>query len=243
MASEKIQGIVTDVISHNDRHNVVTLFTRSRGRIPFVSAAGGGKGTKIRNARLQPLSVIEADVTFRENRELQLLSSFRPLEVWRDLYFNPVKSSIVMFLSEFLHKYLKDAQPDSLLWDYVFGSLRDLDNQREGLANFHLSFMIGMMQFAGIFPDVEDWEKGDWFDMQAGIMVADRPLHFDYLDPLQTEALQTLLRMNRRNSRYFKFNSPQRREILRELLHYYGVHFPGLNNLKSPSILAELWEF
>lgn len=241
MASEKIQGIVTNIIRHTDRHNVVTLFTRTRGRISFVSASGAGRGGRMRNARLQPMAMIEADVTFRENRDLQLLSSFRPLEVWHDIYFNPVKSSLVMFLSEFLHRYLREAQPDPLFWDYVAGALKELDRRPGGIVNFHLAFMIGMMNFAGIFPDTEEWEKGDWFDMQAGMIVAERPPHFDFLDPFQTAALPLLLRMNMGNYPFFKFNNSQRREILRELLHYYGVHFPGLNNLKSPAVLEELW--
>ena len=241
MGIEKIQGIVTDVIRHTDRHNVVTLFTRSRGRVSFVSAAGGGKGGRMRNARLQLFSVIEADVNFRESRDLQLLGSVRPITVWRDLYFNPVKSSIVMFLSDFLNRYLRDAQPDPLFWDYVSDALRDLDRRSRGLANFHIAFLIGMMNFAGIFPDLTDWETGDWFDMRAGLTVAEKPLHSDCLEPCFTDSLPILLRMSLNNCHLYKFNSSQRGAFLHELLHYYGIHFPGLNNLKTLDILSELW--
>ena len=78
MAIEKIRGIVIDVIKHNDRHNVVTLFTRDRGRIAFLSPVGSGKSARMRNARLLPLSVIETDVNMRQNRELQLLGAVTP---------------------------------------------------------------------------------------------------------------------------------------------------------------------
>ncbi|MDE6682692.1 MAG: recombination protein O N-terminal domain-containing protein, partial [Muribaculaceae bacterium] len=52
MPIERVTGIVTDIVRHNDRHNIVTLFRRSRGRVSFLSPAGSGKAGRARNARL-----------------------------------------------------------------------------------------------------------------------------------------------------------------------------------------------
>ncbi|MDE6842842.1 MAG: recombination protein O N-terminal domain-containing protein [Muribaculaceae bacterium] len=38
---------------HNDRHNVVTLFTRQRGRVAFLSTAGSSRSASRIPARLQ----------------------------------------------------------------------------------------------------------------------------------------------------------------------------------------------
>lgn len=103
MASEKITGIVTDMIRHNDRHNVVTLFTRSRGRMSFLSPAGTGRTAAMRRAGLQLLSLVEAEVNVRGDRDLQLLGRFSSPHVWSDIYFNPVKSAVAMFLAEFIN--------------------------------------------------------------------------------------------------------------------------------------------
>jgi len=209
--------------------------------VAFLSAAGGGKTVRMRNARLQPLSVIEADVNFRETRSLQTLGSFIPYMIWRDIYFNPVKSAVAIFITEFLNRFLRDSSPEPLLWDYVVKSVSELDKGRGVQANFHLSFLIGFLEFSGIYPDITDYEKGDFFDMLSGTMSAERPLHRNFLTPEETSLMGLMLRMNTRNCRFYRFTAAQRRVLLDRLLHYYSVHFPGMSALKSPAVLADVF--
>lgn len=241
MALEKIEGIVIDVIRHNDRNNVVTLFCRNHGRISFISPVGSGKTARLRNARLMTMSVIETEVNFRSSRSLQLLGAFNSSRVWRSLYFDPVKSAMVMFMSEFLHRYLRDSSAEPLLWEYVVGSLERLDATRGSIANFHLAFLIGMLHFAGIMPDMSGYEAGDYFDMLAGESVADRPLHRNFLTAGDTMELPKLLKMNFRNQHLFRLTAQQRREVMEGLLRYFSIHLPGLGSLRSPMILAEVF--
>ncbi|MDE6716954.1 MAG: DNA repair protein RecO C-terminal domain-containing protein [Muribaculaceae bacterium] len=241
MAIERITGIVTDLIRHNDRHNIISLFTRELGRVSLLVPAGGGKSGRMRNARLQPLSVIESDVNFRAGKSLQNLGSVALKEIWRDLYFHPVKSAIVMFLCEFLNRYLRESSPEPLLWDYVVEALRELDGRKKGLSNFHLAFLTGFLHFAGISPDLSELERGDYFDMQAGIAVAERPSHRHYLFPPEAGFLPLLMRMNFNNDFLFRFQSGERRMVLRKILEYYAVHYPGMAAMKSPAILEDIF--
>lgn len=241
MSIEKIRGIVIGVVKHNDRSNVVTLFTRQRGRMALISPAGGGKAARARNSRLMPLSVIESDVSVKETSRLNTLRSPQSLIVWKDIYFNPVKSAIAMFITEFLARYLHDAMPDPLLFDFIVESLKNLDSRKRSAANFHLSFLISFLDYAGVRPDLGDFEPGDWFDMRAGTITAERPFHGNYLTPVQTRYLPLLMRMNRENDWAFRFNRDDRQQILRMLLNYYAIHFPGMASLHSPEVLAELF--
>lgn len=241
MAIERIEGIVIDIVKYNDRHNIVSLFTRSRGRISFLSPAGKGKGGAARNARIQPLAVIESDVNLKENKNLQSLGAITLKTIWKDLYFNPVKSAVVMFLTEFLNRYLRESAPEPLVWDFIYDSLTMFDRRRKGNANFHIAFLLQFLHFAGIAPDMTSYEKGDYFDMVGGEPVAEKPLHNTVLYPQETEYLPKLLRMTYRNDRHFRFMPGERRELLRKLLQYYAVHFPGMTNLRSPEILAEVF--
>lgn len=241
MAIEKIEGIVVDIVKHNDRHNVVTLFTRTRGRISFLSAVGGGKSGRQRNARLLPLSVVEADVNFRSSKELQMLGTVTPVEIWRNIYFNPIKSSLTLFLSEFLNRYLRESSQDEAAWEFIVSSMKALDHIDRGLANFHIWFLIHFMEFAGIFPDMETYEEGDCFDMRAGIPVVDQRLHRDILSPENTKVLASLLRISLKNLHLFRFTGSERRKLLDLILRYYAIHFPGISNLKSLDILTEVF--
>jgi len=241
MAIEKIKGIVIDTVKHNDRHNVVTLFTRTRGRMAFLSPVGSGKSGRMRNARLLPLSVVEADVNIRQNRELQLLGTVTPVEVWRDIYFNPIKSSITLFLSEFLNRYLRDSSPDSTTWEFIVASIRALDTTTDGLANFHIWFLIRFLDIAGIAPDMTEYENGDCFDMHAGTPVADDRHNRDTLTPAETSLMVLLLRISLANMRRYRFSGAERSRLLAHILRYYAIHFPGLSGLKSPDILSEVF--
>ncbi len=156
MALEKIKGIVIDSVKHNDRHNVITLYTRERGRMSFISSTGSGKRSRMRNARLLPLSVIETEVNIKGGWDLHLLGTIAPLEIWHDLYFNPVKSAITLFLSEFLNRYLRDDTQVPATWVYIHYSLMSLDNASRGLANFHICLVIAFLEMAGISPDLSN---------------------------------------------------------------------------------------
>lgn len=241
MAIEKILGIVTDVVKHSDRHNVVTLFTRHHGRVSLLSSAGNGKTARLRNASLMPLSVISADVNFNPTRELQFLGKFSREALWKDLYFNPVKSAVGIFLAEFLNSYLRESPPDPRMWDFIVSAVSRLDGAERGLANFHLAFLIDFLAFAGIRPDLSEWREDAWFDMQGGTMTLFPPPHRNSLSPGEASVLPLLARMSLRTASWFRFSAPQRRELLRKLLAYYSLHFPGLASLRSPAILADVF--
>lgn len=237
MAIERIRGIVIDVVRHTDRHNVVTLYTRERGRMSFLMPAGSGRNARIRNARMQPLSVIEADINFKGNKNLQTLGKMSLVVPWRDLYFNPAKSAIVMFMAEFLNCFLRQSEADAPLWDFIYFTLGSLDAERGSVANRHIAFLIGLLPFAGIQPNLDC--RGRYFDMREGAVTDNIPLHRDVVTGEQLRHLGLLSRITGANCVHYRFTKSQRRDTLSGIIHYYSLHYPGLGDLKSPAILAE----
>ena len=238
---EKIRGFAIDMRRHSDRHNIVTLFTRERGRVAFLSSAGTGKQARLRNARLLPLAVVETEVNFRANRELQFLGEISSPMPWSDIHFDPVKSTLATFLSEFLNAYLRQSGQDAALWDFTLDALRRLDSCRQGASNFHIAYVVEFFRLAGIHPDVSDWQEGDWFDMASATFTPTPDTRRPVLAPDVAALIPTIARINMRNFPKFRFSGAQRSELLGALLRYAGQHFPGLDRLRSPGILAELW--
>ena len=62
---EKIEGFVIDIVRHNDRHNVVSLYTRSRGRMAFLVPVGKSRQGKARNAVITNMACLTADINIR----------------------------------------------------------------------------------------------------------------------------------------------------------------------------------
>lgn len=244
---EKISCIVLGTVRHNDRHNVTSIYTRERGRLALLTPAGSTKKSRQTSARLLPLSVVEAQVNLSATRELHIPASIVPINVWRTLYSNPMKSTVVMFLSEFLNRLLRDAPAEERLWDFIANSIAffDATNDSASIANFHISFLVGMTHMMGIQPDLSDYSGGMEFDMKAGKTVLPFSLQSNSgyrIDALQTAFLPTLIRINYANARRFRFNGHERSQLLDGLLRYFGCHFPGSDHLKSLEILKEIFQ-
>ena len=241
---EKIEGIVIGVVKHSDRHNVVTLYTRTRGRVSFLSSASKGKVGKMRSARIMPLAYIAADVKFSGSRDLQMLPAVAPVRVWHTLYFSPVKSSLVFFLAEFLNNLLRNYPTDEQLWLFIRDSICFLDETDERkLANFHIAFLVRMLPFLGINPPVDSYKKGDYFNMEKADFLASPIIRNspNLLLPAEAAFLPLLERISLANHHRFRFDSETRARILNLLLRYYSLHLSLPPKLKTLPILNTLF--
>lgn len=240
--AEKITGIVLNVRKYNDSNLILTLYTRERGRISFISPIGSGKSSNARRARLQPMSVINTELKYKPSAELQRLGSISASEVWNDIYFNPTKRAIIIFLSEFLYRLLNATMPDPLLFDFILDSLRFLDAQKEKVEDFHIPFLVSLLSFSGIQPDISTWGEGKVFEFSSGSFTSEYEASSPYLKGDEAKAVKFISRINFSNMKSLRLTSVNRRQIVFGLLNYYSYHFPGMSTLKSPEILREIFE-
>ena len=239
---EKIRGILLKTIRHNDRSNIVTLFTRQKGCVSFISSAGSStKSGRMRNAILSPLAIIDADVNFLAGRDLQLLGKVATPHPWRNIYFDPMRGALALFIADFLNSLLKSREPDPDMWDFLAHSLYILDTTHSGLPNFHITFLIRLLHFAGIEPDIPSYIPGSWFDLREGGFSQLRPLHPDLIPPQEAKAIPFLARMNYRTMPLFRLNGLSRRRLLSLLMRYYAIHLPVKESLPSIQVLQELF--
>ena len=243
---EHISGIVLGTVKHSDRHNVTSIYTRERGRMAFLSPAGTSKSSRLTSARLQPLSIIEAETNISPTKDLHPLSAISPTKIWRTLYYEPFKSTVVLFLSEFLNKLLREAPSEPRLWDFIANSLSifDATENSTAAANFHITFLISLSYMMGIQPDVSEYREGMEFDMKSGSMVYPYSViskNSIRIDTLRSAFIPSLIRINYANSKHFRFSGKDRSELIALILKYYGLHFPGCDNIKSLEIIKEVF--
>ena len=243
---ENITGIVLGTIKHSDRHNVTSIYTREHGRMAFLTPAGASKSSRQTNARLLPMSIIEAQANISSTHDIHKLSSIVPINVWKTIYYDPLKSTVILFITEFLTRLLREAPAETRLWDFIAQSISvfDATENSTATANFHITFLVSMSYMMGIQPDLSDYREGMEFDMKSGVMVypfnAILPNSIR-IDALRSRFLPTLTRINYANAKYFQFTGKERSEIIGCILKYYGLHFPGSDNLKSLDILKEIF--
>lgn len=238
---EKITGIVLETVRHNDRHDIVTVYTRERGRVPFLVPSSSTKAGRMRRARLQPLAVISADINFSSKSEIQRLNSFTPEALWPGIHSDPVRQSIAIFITEFLGRLLRESAPDPNLWDYIAGSVAVLDSIDRGLPNFHIIFLSRLTRLLGIRPDTHGSHTAVCFDLRDGVYKRAHPLHNDVVTGGNLRWAAILGRLDYVHAPYLRLNGAGRRALLDGLLRYYAIHFPGLDRLKSPEILTAIF--
>lgn len=240
----KITAIVLTTIRHSDRFNIIRLFTLEQGLISCLTPAGGGRSGKMRHARLMPMAMISAEINFKGNNpsSLPYLSNVDTPVVWHDIYFNPMKSAMALFMAELMGALLRGTESDPPLWQFTLRALRFLDSPRGENPNFHLAFMISMMPYLGISPDIRAYSPDGFFDMQAGEFINHTPFHRNFITGIEMQAIPSLARMTFRTMHLFKFRVEQRRRLLDHLLRYYALHLPLNSSLKSLQVLRELME-
>ena len=236
-----IRGIVLQTIRHNDSSDIVTLFTEQRGRMSFVLRAGSSRSGRIRRARLSPLAIVETEVNFRANKDLQILGEISTPHPWRNLYFDPMKGAMTIFLAEFLNKVLRTTEADLPIWNYLLYAINSLDILERGIANYHIAFLTGLLPFVGIAPDLRTYREGSCFDMQAGVFEDLTPAHRNVILPAEAAVIPQMLRMNFRNMSRYRLNVGERRHLLYWMMRYYSVHLPVDDNMRSLEVLQEVF--
>ena len=237
---ENIKGIVLNVRKYNDRQTIVTMFTPSHGRISFISASGTGKSSNARRAKLQLLAVLETEINFKPGVELQSLGAVSFKNVWNDIYFHPRKIVQTIFLAEFLNRILNASMPDESLWEFIYESLMLLDSMHDGILNFHISFLVSLLPYMGIQPDVSGYSPEKVFDYVSGAFVWPSEARGVHLKGEEARAVLWVKRINFYNTRKLRLTHDQRRKLLSHILSYYSHHYPGIESMKSAELLQEL---
>ncbi|KAA6316889.1 DNA repair protein RecO, partial [termite gut metagenome] len=109
--------------------------------------------------------------------------------------------------------------------------------------NFHLAFLMHFSRFLGLYPNLNNYHKGDYFDMLNAVFTSEKPqLHASFIYPEEASHLPMLIRMNYKTMHLYKMNRTERIRCLTMINEYYRIHLPGFPELKSLKVLQELFD-
>lgn len=237
----KTQGVVLAIHKYNDRFSMTQIFTSEFGRITYLLPISKSRKSKINRAIFFPLSVVDLEVEHFPLRQIHRLKEAQRQFPLYSINVNPVKVSMAFFLSEFLSKVLQETTENKIIFSFLQDSIIALEDKENGLANFHIAFMFLLAQFLGITPNLENYDKGYYFDLMNGEFKRSRPLHTHFLIPLQSEFLNTIKRINYKNMHIFKLSQSDRNMIINHMLDYYRIHVYDFPEIKSLEVLRELY--
>ena len=240
---QKTVGIVLHTLKYNDTSNIVDIYTRENGRASFLVSVPRSRKSAVKTVLFQPLSMIEFEADYRPMSNLYRIKEAKSWYPFRTLPYDPYKSAIALFLSEFLCRAVRVEADNRALFSYLRHSIVWLDECRTGFANFHLVFLMRLSRFLGLYPNLEGYSEGCYFDLVNACFTSLRPSgHSHYIGPIEAARLLTLMRMNYDTMHLFAMSRVERMRCLTVIEQYYRLHLPDFPELKSLDVLKELFD-
>ncbi len=240
---QKTTGIVLHVLKYNDSSNIVEIYTRETGRASFLVKVPRTRKSPVKAVLFQPLALVEFEAEVKPKSSLSLVKEAKSLHPFSSIPYDPYKSSIALFLAEFLYRAVREEVENRPLFAYLEHSILWLDECRSGYANFHLVFLMRLSRFLGLYPNLDDYHPGDYFDLLNSCFTSSRPkLHSAYVGSEEASRISGLMRMNYETMHLFGMNRTERGRCLHILNEYYRMHLPDFPVLKSLEVLHELFD-
>ena len=238
---EKTRAIVLHQLKYSESSVIATLYTESFGRIACMVNGVRSTKSKQKMVLIQPLFLLEAEIYFKQGRDIQNIKEFRLCEVYHSIPFDVAKGTMAMFLSEVLYKVLRSEEPDLHLFEFIYNSVTYFDAIGKGASNFHLWFLIKLLSHLGFRLENNHSILNGWFNMKTGNFTAFRPSFPNTPDLEESFLLANLIDRNADNFHELAISGSKRARLLELIIEYYTLHIDGMGAINSLKILKEIY--
>lgn len=238
---EKTRGIFLHAVKYSETSLITSIYTEAYGRQSFLIKGGRNKNSAVKATIFQPLYVLDLEVYFRPGKDIQWIKSARIASPYQTIPFDVRKSSQVIFLAEILNKCVREEEPNQELFDFIFHALTFLDLTDSGISNFHIWFLFRLTRFLGIFPRGDNSTLGNFFDLQKAQFVFHEPTHGQFADKRVTALFSKLFDVELSSFGELNYTHSDRNVLLEMLLNFYRIHFDHLAEIKSVTVLKEVF--
>lgn len=239
------QGLVLRSVKYGETSLIVTVFTQLFGLQSYLvngvrmpTKKGSGQGNYF-----QPAALLDLVVYHNELKHLQRIREFKWAYLYKEIYFNVLKNSVALFMTELLQKTLRQPEPNPELFHFIEDAFMHLDQSSESVAaNFPLFFLTQLTFFSGMQLSDTYTESKPYLDLQEGRFVSEPPAHtYAAGKPYSALISQLLKVMQPHELEELRLNQELRRQLLKTLLAFYTLHIPDFGHMKTVEVLQEIW--
>ena len=241
---QRTRGIVLHTFKIKDSQLIAVVFTQQWGRVSYITTIPKSHKAGGKHLLLQPLAEVEIEADMKPRASLFRIKSALPLQPFKSIPYHPFKSSIALFVQEFLYRAVREeGEPSEALYAYLSHSVRWLDLAEQNFANFHLVFLLRISRFLGLQPNIDNYRPGCYFDLLNASFVPVKPsAHAYYVGPVESGHLVNLMRLKFATMHLFKMNRHERQRLLSLINDYYRLHLPDFSELNSLQVLSEVFD-
>ncbi len=236
---ETSRGIVLNHIKYKETSIIVHIYTELWGRQGYIVNRVRSSKNKGLAVLLQPLTIIEMQVSHKSKVSLQRIKDFRVLHPLNTIPFDQTKRVIAFFLTEMMSKVLREEERNANLFNFIHRAIDVFDEGIGGAHNFHLFFLFQLSRFLGFYPG--ELKDVHFFDLLNGRFSELQPLHGSFLEGKSLALWKALYGLNITSLEGLKLSSENRNLLLDHLLTYYNLHIDGLGEVKSLNVIRQLF--
>lgn len=235
------KGIVLHRFKYSDSKIIAKIYTEEFGLQAYLVFASDSKKGRLIKSLLQPMFLLDMEVYHNEKSGLQKIKEISNQFPFSSIPFDIQKSTIGLFLAEFLIKVFEENEPDKEFFKYLSDSVKFFDSSEENFQNFHLVFLLKMCRFVGIRPNHNFAPNKPIFDLEAGRFITGIPNHKHYANQGLSLILNKLMKSGFENMHAVNINNTERRHLLSTIIDYYTFHLGKPGQMKTLKVLRQIF--
>lgn len=150
----RTEAIVLRSMDYGETSRIVTLFTRTRGKIAVL--AKGARHPKSRfGSTLQPMSHTQVVFYYKTTRDLQTLSESTHLDLFHNIGRDLEKIAVGLRCVELVHALMQQEEHNPVVFDLLLQVLHRLDTAETNVPNLRAYFQLKMAAVLGFAPDID----------------------------------------------------------------------------------------
>lgn len=222
---------------------IAKIFTRQMGVRSYIIKGVRTAAGRTKQNLLQPLSHLDMVVYDNPHTRLNYIKEMAlhiedlPQEAF-DRSLRPVQDALKFFMTEVLHKTLREAEPMPALFDYVARCVCFLTPPTL-LAHLPVTYLLTVSEFLGIEPLDNYSAREPLFSLTEGRFCSSGE---QTLDGPASALLHDYLLSLRSAQPCPAVPLAQRTELVNRLLDYYRIHLSDFRDFKSHEILHAVLE-
>ena len=227
-------GIVLRATKYGDTSLIVKIFTRQQGNQSFIVKNAFRKNNRFAASYFTPLAQMDISYDDHSKSTLKYLKDVSPRRALNPLYYEPAKSSILLFYNEILYKLLMEAGEDEALFAFLQKEIDKVHQTQGNLAELPLRFLLRLSAVLGYYPEDNYSLRNCYFSLQECQF---QPLYAEnagYLTARQSEYLHRLLS----DEKPLHVERDMRVSVLKQLVTYFQMHNEQIRKVESLDILS-----
>ncbi len=235
------RAIVLNSIKYGDSSLIVKIFTEELGLLSFIIRRSKGRKSNNSTKIYFKLAILDLVFRYKEKKSIHSITEANLAYHYSSINLNIFKSSIGLFLNEFIIKSIKEEEENKAMFSFIADSMILFDKMENGINNFHIHFLWQFTRLLGFPPQHNFSESNEYFDMEEGIFKDSASQTPFSLDAEQSREIHEITNTDTEKISELNLNNAKRKFHIDILIKYYKLHHDRSLEINSLQVLEQVF--